>query len=463
MRKALIAILLLVSLISYSQKIIINGFAPGAERQTIQLSCPSDLLTNVSRELGRATIGDDGKFELKFTIPEITPATLSIGYHNTDLFLEPGMGYNVELKNISYEGGEEEPPFMRSEDLQLRFRDADTAELNFVLQRLNILYDNFLLKNYNSLLRDRNKALIDTFRNAAALTFPEIKNLYVKTCVRYKTAALEILAQAHSQSQIIHAYFTDSPVQYENVEYMDVFNQLFAKYFWVTSRVLKFKDYNAIITGPESYAKMIKILGEDTLLKNKQLRELVLLKGLGELYYQQGFDQHAILQLLQSVNEKSTFPESKVIAANMISLLTHLKPDTPAPDFSLTGLDEKEISLKDLNGKPVLISFWAMYCEPCLSDMESMADLYKKYRGRMYFVSISADKEFVRMKYFLSMKKDFSWIFLFLGGEVDVLKSYDIKSLPDYVLLDAQGKIVACPAQTPSTGLEQELEKLVQP
>jgi thiol-disulfide isomerase/thioredoxin len=54
---------------------------------------------------------------------------------------------------------------------------------------------------------------------------------------------------------------------------------------------------------------------------------------------------------------------------------------TPAPDFTLDVLagKGKKIQLSSLKGKPVVVNFWATYCEPCKKEMPSLAELQKQY------------------------------------------------------------------------------------
>ena len=81
----------------------------------------------------------------------------------------------------------------------------------------------------------------------------------------------------------------------------------------------------------------------------------------------------------------------------------------------------------------------------------------------MTFVSISADKEFLKMTLFLNLKKDFLWTFLHLGSDIGLLRDYDVRSFPLFVLIDSQGKIIKYPADMPDSGLESSLEKLLNP
>jgi peroxiredoxin len=445
------------------QPIKITGTAPGAEGKTIILSAPADLITLLERNLAKATIDSSGKFLLNAPISKTCYATLSVGFHQCSLFIEPGRSYAIRITPVNYNPQGDISPFLESQNLEMNFTDHETDELNTLVRKYNELYNDFLLNNYNALYRDRKKALLDTFRLRVIRTFPKITNSYFENYHRYKMASLEQLAQSAGPVQLARNYLLNSPILYDNTEYMDFFNQYFSKYLTATCRQLKFTDYPAILKTAGSYPAMMHALSKDTLIKKPQLRELILLKGLMEMFYDPAYKQENILSLLAILAKESKFDEHREIAANMITLLTKLRQGTPAPDFTLQDRSRKNVSLAGLKGKPVVIGFWTTSCQECQGEMESMKSLWSKYKDKVTFVSISLDKEFLKMVYFLNLKKDFGWTFLHLGDQYEVLKDYDVRSFPMYVLIDAKGNIAKYPSGSPGEGMDRDIATVLNP
>ncbi|MEI6901409.1 MAG: TlpA disulfide reductase family protein, partial [Bacteroidota bacterium] len=291
--------------------------------------------------------------------------------------------------------------------------------------------------------------------------FAEVKNSYFREHMRYKLAGLYQVTQTFTQQQIGKSYFSDSPVLYMNVEYMKFFNDYFKKYLTATSRFLKYNDYNHLLVVADPYKTLMNALGTDSILKSTKLRELVLMKGLVEMYNTQGYDKDRLLEVFKVISTGSAAMENRKIAENILYILTKLRPGTPAPPFKLKNQEQKEVTLADFKGKPVVLNFWTTYCQGCLTEMDKTKTLMDKYKDQVAFISIGADKDFRKMLFFITQKKEYTWNFLHLGANYEMLKDYEVKSYPFYVLIDKAGNISQCPAELPGSGLDLQLQKLL--
>ncbi|MGZ5006344.1 MAG: peroxiredoxin family protein [Methylobacter sp.] len=57
------------------------------------------------------------------------------------------------------------------------------------------------------------------------------------------------------------------------------------------------------------------------------------------------------------------------------------KTITTAPDVTFTTLTGQKIAMKDLRGKPVIVTFWATDCPACIEEIPDLIDLYTRYHG----------------------------------------------------------------------------------
>ena len=87
-----------------------------------------------------------------------------------------------------------------------------------------------------------------------------------------------------------------------------------------------------------------------------------------------------------------------------------------APDWTLTGLDGRPISLAKLRGRVVVIDFWYLACPPCLAAMPTLSALQRKFdTSKVMIVGINVSDSLAYAKRFLAAKK-FAYSFAFDGA-----------------------------------------------
>lgn len=122
-----------------------------------------------------------------------------------------------------------------------------------------------------------------------------------------------------------------------------------------------------------------------------------------------------------------------------------------APELVMKDAEGVEKTLSSFQGKAVYIDFWATWCKPCLAEMPALEALQNELKDEnIAFLSVSVDKNLEDWTNFLTEKEPHG-VQLHQGDSDGLVKSeYLVYSIPRFVLLNAEGKIVNANAPRPS-------------
>lgn len=131
--------------------------------------------------------------------------------------------------------------------------------------------------------------------------------------------------------------------------------------------------------------------------------------------------------------------------------------------FALAGmtLDGNQVDLSKYQGRPVLVTFWATWCDACRAEMPNIAANYQKFANKGFdVIGVSVDEDLEALDSFVRKEKP-PWMVLVdnLGGARNSMAArYGINSLPALILVGPDGKVVAVNCRGEALG--KELEKL---
>ena len=136
----------------------------------------------------------------------------------------------------------------------------------------------------------------------------------------------------------------------------------------------------------------------------------------------------------------------KKILVLSIMAICALAMSAQLPNVKLQDINGKTVQTGAISndGKPVIISFWATWCKPCLRELKAIHEVYADWQDetgvKIFAVTIDDSRSTPRIKPFVEGK---GWEFdVLLDVNKDLARAMNVSNPPHTFLFDGNGKMV---------------------
>jgi cytochrome c biogenesis protein CcmG, thiol:disulfide interchange protein DsbE len=116
----------------------------------------------------------------------------------------------------------------------------------------------------------------------------------------------------------------------------------------------------------------------------------------------------------------------------------------PAPDFAAEAVSgDGPKSLKEAQGKVVILDFWATYCEPCKKSFPKYQEIADQFGGEVSVIAVSVDEaDNVKKEDIAKFAKDAGVKFAIVWDkDQSVAKKYSPPKMPSSYIIDKTGVV----------------------
>lgn len=143
----------------------------------------------------------------------------------------------------------------------------------------------------------------------------------------------------------------------------------------------------------------------------------------------------------------------KVVLLALISLLLSAataqnaeKTNPKIPSVTIKTVDGRDFNTANIqnDGKPIILSFWALWCTPCMRELSAIAEVYEDWVEetgvKLIAVSIDDARSTARV---LPTAQGKNWNFdILLDANSDFKRAMNVNNIPHNFIINGKGEIV---------------------
>jgi peroxiredoxin len=441
------------------QSVILKGSGLGYRNARLRIYSLIDPVTKRLKPLSDITCDENGAFSCTIPCRGTENIFIKTGIYKLHLYLREGSEYQLLLPEyIAKPAGEEQNPFYieteaipevvnNQQDPNNLIRTFD-MEYNLVF---NLVADH-VFKNYRVAEIEKEVAKLDKF------TITGDRSFY-SDYVECRMIMLHLVYSSGVQNQKSAADFLNRSYNSENQAFHDLGEQMYSKYFISLSAGPLKESFNKAIYLA-SLTELRGVIRQDNRIINKELADFVILLNLNNGYYERSLPGNNVRKIIIQMKTMGETGFIRNTATEMSDRIESTLPGNLPHDFLLASYNGRKMSLKDFNGKLLLLGFARADNPGSMMELGIINMWQKKYADDLHVVTVLTDKNFANScETFL--KKGFNWTFLDGSSREELEYSFDLRIYPTFILIGRDGKIIAYPCSYPSEDLEMTIRKIL--
>lgn len=451
-RNCILALLLFPLLAFASGTVTVSGRVNKADA-LMRLMVYDDLLNMHEVEIAKTNADSQGFFLLEGKLDKTAPARIAIGLESVDIYLSPGATYEV---SITVPDPDPSASYFDRKSPVIKVKTATDKGIYRQIVISEQIVNSYVLEYFDALYRRRQYRYLDSIKAAIDAEL-DIRDDYVRQHNTYKIASVQMAVNADGGQRVIRELYDGKPVLYLCQSYMDLFKDLFAnKFYQLPYDINAFED--AFWNGPEPLKRYL--LTDPFMERNPRLAEMIIVDNLRAMYYEQPKLRKAVRAHLLYLEEKGAYAETKAMIRHLFAEMDRFAPGAPAVDFALTDGKGKTVKLSDFKDDVVVLQFVEGTSATVDHQFEALADLHQQWQDSVQFITVTTKDQ---MEYFRKRFEEhhYDWPLLNLGNDILLLEQYEVRTFPEYFVIQKNTKIGVAPASAPDRYLPDQVRKVL--
>lgn len=126
--------------------------------------------------------------------------------------------------------------------------------------------------------------------------------------------------------------------------------------------------------------------------------------------------------------------------------LSAFAQENSLPSVTVKNLDGETIDISEIDndGKPIILSFWATWCKPCINELNTIAEVYPDWQEEtgVLLVAVSIDDSRTSSRVLPIVNSNYWDYQIFLDPNQDLKRSMNVNMIPHTFLLNGNKEIV---------------------